>query len=239
MQKKTAALILVITVLFSAIVTESLCNAPYYPRFYIPITDPPSVPAVQLSYPVTSNGDGSVNSSVQFIVTVNTFIDVPAINSISYNLDGGEKVTLTHLTLTTYHDYGPTKVDFKAYTATISLSNLSEGNHTLAASANNMTTSEFFVVNSNYHRTALNVLSPKSRTYTSSEVPLNFAYTGDIINARYYLYRGKELVIDNSLCGNTTIDNIPNGNYRLLVYVTTQYGQDSTEIDFSVTDLPT
>jgi hypothetical protein len=101
-----------------------------------------------LSYPVISNIGGSVNSSVQFIAKVNTFIEAPSINSISYSVDGGENVTLTHLTLTTYHDYGPTKVDFKAYTATISLKDLPEGNHTLTASANNMTASEFFVVNS-------------------------------------------------------------------------------------------
>jgi hypothetical protein len=99
-----------------------------------------------------------------------------------------------------------------------------------------MTTSEFFVVNSYYHVTALNVLSPKSQTYTSNDVPLNFTYTGDITNARYYLYRGKELVIDNSLSGDTTIENIPNGSYRLLVFVTTQYGQDSAAIDFQVAD---
>lgn len=234
MQKKTIALLLVTAVIFSTIVYVSINNTPYTINYYVPICDIPTVPAVELSYPVTSNADGSVNSSVQFLATVNTFIDSPAINSITYSIDDGEKVTLTHLTPTTYHDYGPTKVAFTAYTATISLKDLPEGNHTVTASADNMTTSEFFTVNSYYHRTALNVLSPKSQTYTSNDVPLNFTYTGDITNARYYLYRGKELVIDNPLSGNTTIDNIPNGNYRLLVYVTTQYGQDSTEIDFSI-----
>jgi hypothetical protein len=234
MQKRTAALILVITVIFSSIVYVSIRHTPYTIDYYVHICDVPTVPAVELSYPVVSNPGGSVNSSVQFISKVNTFIDGPVINSISYSVDGGEKLTLTNLTITTYHDYGPTKVDFKVYKATISLKDLPEGNHTVAAFSNDMTTSEFFVVNSYYHITALNVLSPKSQTYTSSNVPLNFTYTGDIINARYYLYRGKELVIDNPLSGNTTIDNIPNGNYRLLVYVTTQYGQDSTEIDFQV-----
>ena len=45
----------------------------------------PSVPSIQISNPLVSHG-GYVNSSVDFIVIVNTFVDSPAINSISYSL---------------------------------------------------------------------------------------------------------------------------------------------------------
>ncbi|NLF88870.1 hypothetical protein GX563_08625 [Candidatus Bathyarchaeota archaeon] len=231
MKRKTAAIIAVITVLvFAVLVVESINLSPPFSSFH---THTPSIPAVQISYPVISTG-GYVNSSVEFIVTVNTFIDSSAVNSISYSLDGGEQVNLTDLAVTTYDDYGPTKVDYKAYKATISLKDLSEGNHTLDASANGMSDSRSFVVNSNYHITALNVLSPSSPVYTFNEVPLKFTYTGDITNAHYYLYRGNELVTDSSLSGDTTLSNLPDGSYNLLVFVTTQYGQDSKMIDFLV-----
>lgn len=235
MKRKTAAIIAVIAVLvFSVLIVQSINLSPHiYTHAHTP-----SIPAVEIGYPRISTG-GYVNSSVEFIVTVNTFIDSPAVNSISYSLDGGEQVTLSDLAVTTYDDYGPTKVDYKAYKATISFKDLSEGNHTVAAYANNMTDSAFFVVNSYYHITALKVLSPTSPIYTSNEVPLKFTYTGDITNAHYYLYRGKELVSDSSLSGDTTLTNIPDGSYNLLVFVTTQYGQDSIMINFVVIGLST
>jgi hypothetical protein len=161
-------------------------------------------------------------------------LDSPAVSSISYSLDGSEPVVLSDLTATTYDDYGPTKVDYKAYKATISLKDLSEGNHTLTASADGMSAFRSFVVNSYYHVTALNVLSPANPIYISNEVPLQFTYTGDIKNAHYYLYRGKELVTDSSLSGDTTLSNLPDGSYNLLVFVTTQYGQDSKMVEFLV-----
>jgi len=182
---------------------------------------------------------GFVNSSVDFIVTVNTNVDYPAINSISYSLDGDQQVNLTDLSATTYSDYGPSKLDFKEYKTKISLKGLSEGNHTVTASAIGMSATRSFVVNSNYHITALEVLSPTSPAYTSNEVPLKFTYTGEITNAHYYLYKDGTLVSEKSLSGDITLDNLSDGSYRLLLFVTTQYGQDSKMMYFFIIGVPT
>ena len=56
----------------------------------------PSVPAIQISYPLNSIG-GYVNSSVEFEVSVNMLIESPTINSISYSLDGQPWVNLRDL----------------------------------------------------------------------------------------------------------------------------------------------
>ena len=152
----------------------------------------PSVPTIQISYPLTSTG-GYVNSTVEFEISVNMFIESPTLNSISYSLDGEASVNLEDLKVTNFYDYGPDKIDFKTYKTNIILKDLSEGNHTLVAYANGMSASRSFTVNSYYHITALNVLSPNSQIY-SKIVPLTFTFTGEIENAHYYLYKGRESV---------------------------------------------
>jgi hypothetical protein len=119
----------------------------------------PSVPAIQISFPLSSIG-GYVNSTLEFEVYVNMLIESPTLNSISYSLDGEPPVYLEDLEAPSYHDYSPDKIDFKAYTAKISLKDLSEGNHTLVAYANDMFASRDFTVNSHYHVATLKVLSP-------------------------------------------------------------------------------
>ena len=198
----------------------------------------PSVPAIQISYPLNSTG-GYVNSTVEFEVSVNMLIESPTIDSISYSLDGQSSVNLKDLKTTTFHDYGPGKIDFKTYKSKILLKDLPEGNHTLVASANGMSDSETFTVNSHYHITALNVLSPNNQIYNSKTVPLTFTYTGEIKNAHYYLYSGGKLVSQKSLSGDITLGSLSDGSYDLYLYVTTQYGQDAKTIHFSVISIST
>jgi len=197
----------------------------------------PKVPAIQISYPLTSMG-GYVNSTVEFSINVNMFANSPTLNTMSFSLDGGSPVNLEDLKVTNYYDYGPDKIDFKTYKANIILEDLTEGNHTLVAYADDMSTSRSFTVNSYYHVTALNVLSPNNQIYSSNIVPLTFGFTGEIENAHYYLYRGHETVSEKSLTGNVTLDNLPDGSYDLYLFVTTQYGQDSKAIHFYVIGLP-
>lgn len=192
----------------------------------------PSVPAVQISYPLTSTG-GYVNSTVEFEVYANMFIDSPTPSNISYSLDGKPLVYLEDLEVTSYHDYGPDKIGFKTYKTNIILEDLSEGNHTLAAYANDMSASRDFTVNSHYQVTALNVLSPNNQIY-SKMVPLTFTFNGEMANAHYYLYGGHESVSEKSLSGNITLDSLSDGSYDLYLFVTTEYGQDSKAVHFSV-----
>ena len=117
------------------------------------------------------------------------------------------------------------------------MKDLSEGNHTLVAYADGMSASISFTVNSYYHITALNVLSPNSLIY-SKNVPLTFAFTGEIENAHYYLYKGYESVSEKSLSGNMTLENLSDGSYDLYLFVTTEYGQDSQIVHFYVIGVP-
>ncbi len=196
----------------------------------------PSVPTIQIGYPLTSTG-GYVNSTVEFVIYANMFSESPTLNSISYRLDGEASVNLEELKVTSYNDYGPDKIDFKTYKVNIILVDLSEGNHTLTAYAIGMSDSRNFTVNSYYHITALNVLSPNSPIY-SKTVPLSFTFNGEIINAHYYLYKGQELVSEKSVSRDMTLDNLSDGSYDLYLYVTTEYGQDSKVVHFYVIGVP-
>jgi len=197
----------------------------------------PQVPAMQIGYPLTSTG-GYVNSTVEFAITVNMFIESPTINSISYSLDGEAPVKIEELKVTNSYDYGPEKIDFKTYKANIILKDLSEGNHIIVAYAIDMSKSTSFIVNSYYHVTALSVLSPDGQIY-SKIVPLTFAFTGEIEKAQYYLYKGHEIISEKPLSANTTLDNLSDGIYDLYLFVTTQYGQDSKLVHFYVIGTPT
>ena len=65
----------------------------------------PSVPAIQISYPLTSIGE-YVNSTIEFVISVNMFIGSPTLNSISYRLDREAPVNLESLKVTSFYDYG-------------------------------------------------------------------------------------------------------------------------------------
>jgi hypothetical protein len=196
----------------------------------------PTVPSIQISYPLTSTG-GYVNSTVEFTVSVNMFINSPTLNSISYSLDGENPLVLEDLKVNTVYDYGPTKIDYKTYKTNVILEDLSEGNHTLTAYANDMSSSKSFTVNSYYHVTALNVISPNSIIY-SNTVPLTFAFSGEIEKAHYFLYQGRTLVSEKALNGNMTLENLSDGIYDLYVFVTTEYGQDSKLVHFYLIGMP-
>jgi hypothetical protein len=196
----------------------------------------PIVPTLQIGYSLTSIGR-YVNSTVEFEIYVNMFIESPTLNSISYSLDKEASVNLEDLKITNFYDYGPDKIDFKTYKANIILKDMSEGNHTLVAYASDVSSSRNFTVNSYYHVTALKVLSPNSQIY-SKMVPLTFTFKGEIENAHYYLYKGHETVSEKSLSGNMTLDNLADGSYDLLLFVTTEFVQDSEAVHFYVVGMP-
>ena len=199
-----------------------------------PIASAPPVPSIQISYPLTSIG-GYVNSTVEFEVYVNTFIDSPALYNISYCLDNGMLVTLEDLKVDSHYDFGPERIDFKTYTVNVILNELSEGNHRLVAYANGMSAGRGFIVNSHYGVALLTVQCPTGVAYAGA-VPLVFSINGEIVNAHYYLYRGRESVFDRPLSGNTTLGNLSAGSYSMYLFVTTEYGQSSASIPFSVVD---
>ncbi|MCW4004791.1 MAG: hypothetical protein NWE95_12865 [Candidatus Bathyarchaeota archaeon] len=152
------------------------------------------IPSIEIGFPDTSIG-GYVNSTVGFRIYVYMPIESPALNSITYILDGGSSTNIQDLKVTKNHDDGA-GIDYKTYTAHITLTGLSEDTHSLVAYAGNMSDSRDFTVNSFYHVTALYVVSPNNQIY-STTVPLTFTFTGEIKNAHYYLYNGKKIVSEN------------------------------------------
>jgi hypothetical protein len=193
-----------------------------------------SVPSIQINYPPYPPRQYE-NSTVQLEIYATIFNDSPKLNSISYSLDGDPWVYLENITITTLNEYGPDRINFTVYTARVNLENLPEGNHTVIAHANGMSTSRTFTVNSHHQVTVAKILSPMNQTY-SKMVPLVFTVNGEIKEAHYYLYRGSDAVFENSISGNTTLNNLPNDSYVMHLYVTTEKGEATTSTYFVISN---
>jgi hypothetical protein len=196
-----------------------------------------TVPDIQISYPLTSTG-GYVNSTVEFEVYIYLPIDSEKLDSVSYSLEGQAAVNVEDLKVKNvnepvYNGSKVEKVDFKKYTAQITLENLSEGTHTLEAQSGNLTDTQSFTVNSHYIIAELKTLSPTGLFYFTSTVPLTFNVNGPIQDAHYYLYQNSVLISEKALNGNITLD-LADGNYDLLLFATTEHGQTSEKIQFIV-----
>jgi len=74
--------------------------------------------------------------------------------------------------------------------------------------------------------------SPLNKTYDSSDVPLNFT-VNEAFSQISYVLDGQENVTVN---GNTTLIELPNGDHKVTVYATDEFGNTDTSeiIHFSV-----
>jgi hypothetical protein len=128
--------------------------------------------------------------------------------------------------------------DFTAYNVESKLENLSEGNHTVTAYANDMSTSVSFTVNSHYQVTVVKILSPMNQVF--NPVRLIFTVNGEVKEAYYYMYRGLkppyEAVYAKSFTGNITLDNLLDDSYVMYLYVTTEKGEAVTSAYFTVSN---
>jgi hypothetical protein len=57
-----------------------------------------------------------------------------------------------------------------------------------------------------------------------------------ITGAYYYMYRGYDAVFEKHFNGNTTIDNLADGDYVLHLYVLTENGAEPASTVFSVSN---
>jgi hypothetical protein len=209
-----------------------------------------SVPDILISFPTASIG-GYVNSTVEYQIYVNMFVDSPALDSIFYSLDGQPPVELKNLKTAIHNDLvyaglNIEKMEFKRYTANLIFENLSEGTHILEAYASNMSDTQSFTVNSHFIVAELKTLSPTSQTYFNPTIPLTFNINGETNDAHYYLYKlepasesqyeSRILVSDQALKENTTLGYLSEGNYELLLFATTEQGQASEKTPFSVSN---
>jgi hypothetical protein len=171
------------------------------------------------------------NSTVEVVIHVRMLEGSPKPSNFSFSLDGNPLVNLENNTTTEKSYWAPYVITL--FIAKINLENLSEGNHTINAYADGLSTSRSFKVNSHYHPTVVKILSPTNQTY-SSRVPLVFTVNMPIKGSYYYMYRGYDAVFENHFNGNITIENLLDGNYVLHLYVTTENGDEPASTYFSV-----
>jgi len=82
----------------------------------------------------------------------------------------------------------------------------------------------------------MSILSPLNATYYSSEVPLNFMLSEEPSRISCSLDGQK----NSTLSGNTTLNNLPNGEHRLIVYVWDVAGNVGVfETKFNIEPFPT
>ncbi len=170
-----------------------------------------------------------VNSTVKLEISVvlvkEGLTEPPKVHFISYSLDGQPLVYLRNLTVTN-HYYSQYKQDIIRYEANSTLEGLSEGNHTIQAYANDMSTSRTFTVDSYHTIPAINILSPTNQTY-SGNIPLVFTVNVNFTKASYLMWDWKKMDshYDGQLTGNSTLENLPSGDYIIKVHATTDKGE--------------
>ncbi len=179
------------------------------------------------SIPPSQNKYWYENSTINFTASVTLVkegvTEPPRVNFISYSLDGQPLVYLRNLTVTKYN-YEQYNQDLTIYKVTTVLDNLSEGNHTIKAYANDLQTSRTFVVDSHYVVPTLKILSPINQTYKGN-LPLEFYINTNFTAANYLMWpKTMDTHFDGQSTGNSTLENLPDGDYTLELTIITQKG---------------
>ena len=157
------------------------------------------------------------NSTTKLHIEVVVLDGFPEVKEVAYRLDDQPLDYIPILKTAKLVNFGIYRTNCTIYTASTTLDNLSEGNHTITAYANNMIDTRNFTVNSFYQVTVIKVLSPSNKTY-SGEVQLIFTVNGDLQNAHYFIYRGYDAVFENYFNQNITIPNLSDGYYEMYLY---------------------
>ncbi len=170
------------------------------------------------------------------------------LDSVCYSLDEQPLVYVYDFAVKNVTNYGRDNQNYYSYIATIRLDGLSEGGHTVEAYANDTqdqtayinsrSASYNFTVNSHYQVTVVKILSPTNQTY-SKTIPLIFTVNGELKNASYVMYRTRmwrfyESVSVKDFDGNTTLDNLVDGDYVLYLYATTEKGKSMATAYFTI-----
>ena len=192
-------------------------------------------PAIQIISPSPSFLRIYQNTTLPLSIEVRLLNNSPEITSISYSLDDKSNITLTNFSKSEEVFFG-TNIQGYALVANSTLTNLSEGNHTLNAYAfytngEVMSTQEIFKIDSSYSLPIITVLSPLNQTYSSNEIPLTYTVNGEIMWAGYALDR---LGLNHSNV-NVTLTQLSEGSHKILISLTTtDYAYASQTIYFNV-----
>ncbi|MCW4030678.1 MAG: hypothetical protein NWE92_13665 [Candidatus Bathyarchaeota archaeon] len=183
------------------------------------------------------------NSTVNLTITV-TYVkegpaEPPKVNFISYSIDEQPLVYLRNLTVNKWY-YSPFDQDITSYRTSIIVEGLTEGNHTIYAYANDLSTYRTFPVDSHYVVPVLTILSPTNQTYTDT-VPLTFTVNTNFSAASYLMWDWKKMDThyNGELSENCTLENLPSGDYIIKVFATGEKGDYlSATAYFSLSHFP-
>ncbi len=229
MPKKLLAATIILTIAITMLSAISLVSANFMPLHNgVNILSPSITTNPYFHY---NYQNSTVNLTISVYYVKEGLTEPPPVSFISYSLDGQPLVYLRNLTMTKWY-YSQYNQDITNYSTTTTLENLSEGNHTIHAYANEMSTSKTFTVDSHYVVPIIKILSPTNQTYTNN-VPLVFTVNSNFINATYTTYTG---ILDNrfegighifkgQLRGNSSVQNLPNGNYFMDLWAITDKGE--------------
>jgi hypothetical protein len=186
----------------------------------------PSVPTLSVVYPYPSwescYSNASVPLKIEVLVTPNSSGGAYA-PRVFYSLDNGDNVTLTNVKEGEHREQVLWYQAYVSFTASSTLCDLTEGNHTLSAYAISdgkvMSAERTFTVDSSYKSPELTLISPKKITYTTSEVELIFSTTKELKSAKYLLdYHLDDNARYISINGNITLTNLANGTHKIILF---------------------
>ena len=186
----------------------------------------PSVPRLSVVYPYPlwecCYSKASVPLKIEVFVTPNSFGEASA-PQVLYSLDNGDNVTLTNVEEGEHREQVLWYQAYVSFTATSTLSDLAEGNHTIRAYAISdgkvMTAERTFTVDLSYQNPELTLVSPKEITYATSEVELIFSTSTELKRASYLLdYHLDSNARYISINGNITLTNLANGTHKIILF---------------------
>jgi hypothetical protein len=186
----------------------------------------PSVPSLSVLSPFPSwescYSNASVGVKIEVLVTPNSSGGAYA-PQVFYSLDNGDNVTLTNVKEGEHREQVLWYYAYVSFTASSTLYNLSEGNHTIRAYAISdgklLSAERIFTVDSGYKSPELTLISPKKITYTTREVELIFLTTKELTSAKYLLdYHLDSNARYISINGNITLTNLANGTHKIILF---------------------
>jgi hypothetical protein len=213
--KKALACLSIIVIVFSVMQSNLARANPYSP-----------VPTIGILYPHSASFTCYSNASVPIKIGVL----LPATNDmgnytpkISYCLDNKENITLTNITKGEQWAKENPMQPPMSFTASSTIYNLAEGNHTLGAYSSTpdgiiLSDEVIFTVDSGYVIPKLTLLSPQNKTYTENQVQIIFTINAEYKNAHYMFDYDLASSHDVFITGNTTLTNLSEGKHKIMVF---------------------
>jgi hypothetical protein len=202
--------------------------------------NPITSPTIRIVSPELYYGFVYQNTTIPLVIQLNLLVvDTsgaysPQITHVAYSLDGQKNNTISAIPKSgTKYDakdiFGVTQAHFVALLVNATLSNLSDGQHTVKVysfdiNGGVMSTSVKFVVLTTYKIPEVEIVSPINQAYNTSEIPLTCIIRGEYEQLCYAIDSHYNVTI----WGNTTlnISGLANGCHVIRIHASTsgRYG---------------